>query len=134
MIMEASESKKLENTMSQQWQQIGNQEYILPLKSTGNPGSGLFSLASAIALVTTFSNLAGVETDVWKNGCVDDKCEELVSLDQAPLLTLVEKDVVLDIIILREEEMHGLAVAMCMLGVAVAAISSSLITKQNICT
>lgn len=88
----------------------------------GNPGKGLFSLASDIAFVTAFLCFKEVVVEFSHNDRVDEIREELVSLAQDASFDSVRNIAVLHLEIWRDDEMHGLDVAMCMPGVAVAAI------------
>lgn len=84
----------------------------------------MFSVASDIAFVTTLSNL--IDDDVklrWK-GCTDDIWHALVSLFHDTSLELPLRIAAPALKSLREEEMQGLAVAICRLEAAVVAISS----------
>lgn len=103
---------------------LGGKENIenRPFKSMHKPESGLFSLASDIALVTTLLNLE--EDDVrllWKS-CADEIWHALASLLQEATLVLPPRNVVHPLKSLLEEEIQGLAAAICRLDAAVVAI------------
>lgn len=114
--------QRCERILKSALETIGKERDAWPLKSTGNPGRGLFSFAADIALVTTFLNFIGAEKMLWKKGCLDEMWEELVSLFQDASLDSVLKLAALDMNTLREEEMQGLIIAMFVAGVAAVAI------------
>lgn len=95
---------------------------VWPLKSTGNPGRGLYSAAPDTALVATFWNFTFPDVKLWKNGCLDEMWEELVSLVQDASLCSALKFALLVMTLLREEDKQELIVVISMPGVEVAAI------------
>lgn len=99
-----------------------NKKDARPLKSIGNPGNGVFSAAADIALVITFTDFAGPDWMLGKNGCLDEMWEELLRPLETATSLLAPKLAVHDMYVLREEVMEGLIAAMCEPGAAVVAI------------
>lgn len=86
-------------------------------------GRGLFSFAADI--VTTFLNFIGAEEMLWKNGCLDETREQLISLFQDASPCSVLKLAALDMNTIREEDTQGLIIAVFVTGVAAVAILCS---------
>jgi len=94
----------------------------VPLKSIGNPDTGLLSLDSDIAFVTALFNLTEDDMKVLWKGWIDDIWEPLASLAHDAPLELAPRIAAPALTTLWEEEMQGLAVAIWRPEAAVAAI------------
>jgi hypothetical protein len=103
-------------------QKRNKRKTTVPLKSIGNPDTGLLSLDSDIAFVTTLFNLTEDDMSVLLKGWIYDIWEPLASLAHEAPLELAPRIAAPALTILREEEMQGLAVAIWRPEAAVAAI------------
>lgn len=81
---------------------------------------GFKSLESDMAFVTILPNLKGVDLTFWDNNCVEEMWHELVSFAHDAPLTSLLKTATLEFVTSREEDLKGLAIAMCILVLAVA--------------
>lgn len=92
----------------------------------------MFSLAPAIAFVTNLSIFRDDDVKLWWKGCADAIWHALESLVHEASLKLPLSIAALDTKALREEDMQGLAVAICRLEAAVVAIFNKWnLTKEN---
>ena len=82
----------------------------------------MFSADADIALVITFTDFAGPDWTLRKNGCLDEMLEELLSPLETATSLFAPKLAVHDMYVLREEDTQGLIAAMCEPGAAVVAI------------
>lgn len=97
----------------------------------GNPGTCFFSLASDTAFMTNLSNLTDDVKLRWK-GSIEDTWQALESLAHDDTLKLPQSIAAPALKALREEEMQGLAAAICRPDAAVVAILNKCNpTKEN---